>query len=182
MKNERNRSGGPPLRGEPEYERTSTAQKSKYTSVECFGRSWIVPTLLAATLLAASFVMATLPDASFGQTGEEATSLEHTSGAATYGEGFHEATSTEGTVEMTSAPEDTSAGHGDSAPVEQYYAPPSEGTLADTGGAGLWLVIGAALASLAVLGMMLRVSGLARDRAGASLEEPEDRRGGASHG
>lgn len=101
------------------------------------------PRIAPATFAVAAFVSASLAAAllsgtSLAQVDEEAPGFEYTSEDAPYEEGLRdettlEETAPEGTaaeatdVEETAASEDTAAGQGISAPVEQYYAQPPKG-------------------------------------------------------
>ncbi len=145
------------------------------------------PRIAPATFAVAAFVSSSLAAAllsgmSLAQLEEEAPSLEYTSEGTPYEERLRgETTLEETTPEETAAPENTATGHSVSAPVEQYYVPPSEGVLADTGGAGLWLAGGVGLAILAVLALMLFSLGLTCGRAGISSGGSENRRGGSRY-
>ncbi len=127
------------------------------------------PMAVAAAIVSASFAMFSLPGAALAQTGSGSPGFEYVSQ-----ESFYEET----VVEETEIWEETNASPEVSTGDEQYGDPSSEETLADTGGVAPW-VVGVGLAFLAIVGLMILSSGLARRGTRASRELRGNRRGGS---
>jgi hypothetical protein len=115
--------------------------------------------VLVGLVLAAASAATALSAAASAQSDEYTPGFEYTSEETTVaGEGVAESTGAEETVTGESSYPPTSpetASEPTAAPVEQYYGPPLEDTLADTGGMEPWIATSAAGLALLVFACLI---------------------------